>query len=252
MVLAGIGIILFGLILIGWGVMDKKNIYKRVGEPPTGMGSLESGKVAVTGMVRALSGLTSPASKHSCTYYEECHEQRTRPTRQNKSALALIWRTVAVNARGIFLIDDGTGRAVVWPYGAEMDFTRPWSYESLRAAASVPPGILTSRKSDRFISEGDYVYVRGTRHTRDELLIKVKDPNGPGIPQEAFEALIKDADLKNLPCFFKDGNYFAVADQVYSARFERLGASSGVLAMVGGLMLLMGAFVAVSALLGFA
>ena len=150
--------------------------------------SATQGYVELQGIARMMAGkpIVSPLSGRRCVWY--------RYTVEEKSGSKDGWETVERDqSTAIFHLDDGTGRCIVDPEGAEVipSKTRQWRGNSLRPGDAPRNGSFWDRlaRADRYryteslIEEEDPLYVMGT--------LKALASGDPGTTDDAIRRIVR-------------------------------------------------------------
>jgi hypothetical protein len=109
------------LYRLGRGYQQK---YRLIGQTPVGpVGKIAPGFVHVRGTVACAEPLTSPLTQSPCCYYRTTIERLTRSS-QGAASFTTIYSEPGAKA---FYLDDGTGKVLVDPVGADYDVPQVFS-----------------------------------------------------------------------------------------------------------------------------
>jgi len=186
--------------------------------PPVSIRTLGGSSTAVAGRILPIVEIVAPVSGRRCVAYQdvvESHEASRLGDRIFNNPYHLdqgTWRKMSGNVIGAFVVADDSGKALVWPAGASLIIDESWSRREDRLA--LRDSCDGRRESEKIIRSGEAAYIRGTPHTFDALMARLRQDCGV-MPGELLQALLNQGDLKNLPCFFADGNPFVVANQTF-------------------------------------
>ncbi len=168
----------FGLLLQSWRVQHQKRMIE--GYPTSTVRSLALGPVEVSGRAQPTGELlSSPFGALPCVFFTYVVEEQVQSDKNIK------WKTIA---KGIseypFLVNDGTGRVLIIPDGAEFVFPEERTYRQNWLGALPPAtvaglghlgistnswlGDRTLRCRETCILPEEEVYVLGTAHERME------------------------------------------------------------------------------------
>jgi hypothetical protein len=130
--------------------------------PTSRIRGLAMGKVEIAGTAHARYRFKTPYSAVDCVYYHFRVEEL-----ETMSDGSRYWRTVmeGESPRLPFEVDDGSGRALVNPQGAQFEIQEEDTQRGLataRGSRALLGGELQQRAIERFIPEGARVYVLGT------------------------------------------------------------------------------------------
>jgi len=159
---------------------------------PVYLGVLPAALVLVSGRASALIPFPAPATGRPCVYW------RRRVTSAEVSGSVEGGDGVASASSdeddaGLFLIDDGQGRALVWPDG-RMSFAGGW-HESLK-------GVDGFRDlAELVVLEGATVSVVGRAGSLERMFADMGE-RAAELPPDLLRALQTRADLRGLPCFW--------------------------------------------------
>ncbi|HVZ81839.1 MAG TPA: GIDE domain-containing protein [bacterium] len=201
MVLAGLAV-LGGIFLFFRGFRDLKR--KRLIEdtPTSTIRAMAPGLVEVTGTGVQHKPLNGPFTQRACLYYEYLvEEQRERTVGSGKDQhTETYWATIKSEDTSElpFLVDDGTGKALVRPEGAEMVLVDRWELQP-GIFGDIPAPIVDFLKTrgvdcyglfgfkrplrftERILAEGQKLYLLATCRTAGEGaegMHLVKSPHG--------------------------------------------------------------------------
>lgn len=149
------------LYRLGKGYQQK---YRLIGQTPVApIGQIAPGFVHVRGTVACAEPLTSPLTQSPCCYYRTTIERLTRST-QGVASYTTIYSEPGAKT---FYLDDGTGRVLVDPVGAEYDVPQVFRTHLRNDAPGltitvIDPSIASGVPSEQRLR--DYV----AQHARDQ------------------------------------------------------------------------------------
>jgi len=191
----------FGCLLAASGWVRRRSARSRETPQSVYLGALPAGPVLVSGRASALIPCPAPATGRPCVYW------RRRITSADVGGTpddGYAGLTAREDDGGIFLIDDGEGKALVWPDG-RVRFARGW-HENLKGASDGFRDL-----AEKAILEGATVSVVGRAGTLAGML-EAAGTRGADLPPALLEALQTRSELRGLPCFWPNDEDFLAAE----------------------------------------
>jgi hypothetical protein len=188
---------------------------------PVYLGVLPDAPVLVAGRASALLPTESPLTKTACVYW--CLRVVSAEVTGDADGGRMSFETEKKES-GLFLIDDGEGKALVWPDG-RIRFASGW-HESLK-------GDDFRDMAERLVPEGAMVSVAGRAGSFERMMTEMSQ-RALELPPDMLKALQTKPELRGLPCFWpRKGDDFRVAEGAPEALLADIGESGETLLYAG-------------------
>lgn len=205
----GLMLFTFGFTSVFTGLYSLRRFYHISRTPTSDVASVDDGTVEVEGEIEpARETVTAPVSEEECVAYEyEATQTRRFGSRSYRSVVESERDSVP------FYVDDGTGRVLVDPEGAEIDVEKR---ETEEVGAEYPEFDRDTTLREMRVPPEGRVYVHGTAEWSEE----------------GGQVAIQDSDMQ----LFGGAPFFKISDSSESeliGRYKKLSLLSALTAVVG-------------------
>ncbi len=208
-----------GAAFVGWRRTRASRARER--PQPVYLGVLPDATVLVAGKASALIPAESPVTKTPCVYWCVRVVSGEVSGDLDDGGASL---DSDEKESGVFLIDDGQGRALVWPDG-RIRFAAGW-HESLK-------GDGFHDVAERLVAEGATVSVVGRAGSFETMMTEML-PRALELTPDLLKALQTRPELRSLPCFWpRNQGEFLVAEGSPEALMAEVSSSGETLFLAG-------------------